>query len=290
MRAFHCPSCGGELLTEATTAATFCPYCGSPAILPGRVSESFRPDRIIPFQLRREEAQEAFLRFCTGKRLLPKHFLTSQRLEQVTGMYVPFWIFDCGVEARARYRATRVSHWADSRYSYTRTDHFLLQRGGGLQCRGVRWMAPKKWTTLGWKPLSPTITPRQFPLTWPISPATWRINTDVSSEACQPIANARVRATAEAMLAGTTPGFATVVPESKSVQVHGGQVQYMLLPVWVLHATYDGRSYTFMMNGQTGKLVGELPISRGRSWAWFGAVCGGVTAAATLAGLLFRLL
>ena len=108
MRAFHCPSCGGELLTEATTAATFCPYCGSPAILPGRVSESFRPDRIIPFQLRREEAQEAFLRFCTGKRLLPKHFLTSQRLEQVTGMYVPFWIFDCGVEARARYRATRV--------------------------------------------------------------------------------------------------------------------------------------------------------------------------------------
>ena len=113
---------------------------------------------------------------------------------------------------------------------------------------------------------------------------------DVSSEACQPIANARVRATAEAMLAGTTPGFATVVPESKSVQVHGGQVQYMLLPVWVLHATYDGRSYTFMMNGQTGKLVGELPISRGRSWAWFGAVCGGVTAAATLAGLLFRLL
>jgi len=82
MRAFHCPSCGGELLTEATTAATFCPYCGSPAILPGRVSESFRPDRIIPFQLRREEAQEAFLRFCTGKRLLPKHFLTSQRLEQ----------------------------------------------------------------------------------------------------------------------------------------------------------------------------------------------------------------
>ena len=94
---------------------------------------------------------------------------------------------------------------------------------------------------------------------------------DVSSEACQPIANARVRATAEAMLAGTTPGFATVVPESKSVQVHGGQVQYMLLPVWVLHATYDGRSYTFMMNGQTGKLVGELPISRGRSWAWFGS-------------------
>ena len=290
MRAFHCPSCGGELLTEATTAATFCPYCGSPAILPGRVSESFRPDRIIPFQLRREEAQEAFLRFCTGKRLLPKHFLTSQRLEQVTGMYVPFWIFDCGVEARARYRATRVSHWADSQYSYTRTDHFLLQRGGGLQCRGVPVDGSQKMDNTWMEAIEPYDYTQAVPFDMAYLSGYLADQYDVSSEACQPIANARVRATAEAMLAGTTPGFATVVPESKSVQVHGGQVQYMLLPVWVLHATYDGRSYTFMMNGQTGKLVGELPISRGRSWAWFGAVCGGVTAAATLAGLLFRLL
>lgn len=290
MQAFHCPSCGGEILTEATTAATFCPYCGSPAILPGRVSASLRPDRIIPFQLRREEAQEAFQRFCHGKRLLPKHYVTTQQLEKITGMYVPFWIFDGGVDATARYRATRVHHWADARYTYTRTDHFLLQRGGNLQCRGVPVDGSRNMDNTWMEAIEPYDYSQAVPFDMAYLSGFLADKYDVSSQECQPIANARIRATAEARLADTTPGFATIVPEHKSVQVHGGQVQYMLLPVWVLHSAYQGKRYTFMMNGQTGKLVGELPISKSRSWAWFGAVCGGVTAAATLAGLLFQLL
>lgn len=280
MQAFHCPSCGGEILTEATTAATFCPYCGSPAILPGRVSDSLRPDRIIPFQLRREEAQEAFQRFCHGKRLLPKHYVTTQQLEKITGMYVPFWIFDGGVDATARYRATRIHHWADSKYSYTRTDHFLLQRGGNLQCRGVPVDGSRNMDNTWMEAIEPYDYSQAVPFDMAYLSGYLADKYDVSSQECQPIANARIRATAEARLADTTPGFATIVPEHKSVQVHGGQVQYMLLPVWVLHSAYQGKRYTFMMNGQTGKLVGELPISKSRSWAWFGAVCGGVTAAA----------
>ena len=64
----------------------------------------------------------------------------------------------------------------------------------------------------------------------------------------------------------------------------------MLLPVWVLHATYDGRSYTFMMNGQTGKLVGSFPSPGGAAGPGLEPSAAVSTAAATLAGLLFRLL
>lgn len=207
MQAFHCPSCGGEILTEATTAATFCPYCGSPAILPGRVSDSLRPDRIIPFQLRREEAQEAFQRFCHGKRLLPKHYVTTQQLEKITGMYVPFWIFDGGVDATARYRATRIHHWADSKYSYTRTDHFLLQRGGNLQCRGVPVDGSRNMDNTWMEAIEPYDYSQAVPFDMAYLSGYLADKYDVSSQECQPIANARIRATAEARLADTTPGL-----------------------------------------------------------------------------------
>ena len=287
MQTFPLPlTCGGELLTEATTAATFAPIAEAPPFF-GRVSESSARTGSSPSSSG-GKAQEAFLRFCTGKRLLPKHFLTSQ----------PGWsksrhvrsLLDLRLRRRGqgRYRP-RVSHWADSQYSYTRTDHFLLQRGGGLQCRGVPVDGSQKMDNTWMEAIEPYDYTQAVPFDMAYLSGYLADQYDVSSGRASPLPTPG-SGHGGAMLAGTTPGFATVVPESKFVQVHGGQVQYMLLPVWVLHATYDGRSYTFMMNGQTGKLVGELPISRGRSWAWFGAVCGGVTAAATLAGLLFRLL
>ena len=179
-------------------------------------------------------------------------------------MYVPFWIFDGGVDATARYRATRIHHWADSKYSYTRTDHFLLQRGGNLQCRGVPVDGSRNMDNTWMEAIEPYDYSQAVPFDMAYLSGFLADKYDVSSQECQPIANARIRATAEARLADTTPGFATIVPEHKSVQVHGGQVQYMLLPVWVLHSAYQGKRYTFMMNGQTGKLVGELPISKSR--------------------------
>lgn len=290
IRTFHCPSCGGEILTEATTAATFCPYCGNPAIIPGRVSESFRPDLVIPFRLSKEDAQAAFQTFCKGKRLLPKDYVTAQRLEQITGMYVPFWVFDGGVDARIRYRATRVRHWADSRYNYTKTDHFLLQRSGKLQCSGIPVDGSQKMDNTWMEAIEPYNYAQAVPFDMAYLSGYLADKYDVTSEACQPIANERIRNTAESLLADTTAGYASVIPEGKTVQVQSGRVQYMLLPVWVLNSSYEGKTYTFMMNGQTGKLIGKLPISKSRSFVWFGTVCGAVTAVATLLGLLAQIL
>ena len=92
IQAFQCPSCGGEILTEETTAATFCPFCDNPTIMPSRLSGSFKPDAVLPFQKTKEDAKNAFLQLCKGKPLLPKKFTEHQRLEKITGMYVPFWL------------------------------------------------------------------------------------------------------------------------------------------------------------------------------------------------------
>ena len=59
--------------------------------------------------------------------------------------------------------------------------------------------------------------------------------------------------------AGTVKGYSSVLPESSNILLHNGKAKYALYPVWLLNTTWKGQKYTFAMNGQTGKLVGDLP-------------------------------
>ena len=95
MRGYVCPSCGGEIVTDDVTAATFCVFCGNPTILPKQLEGEYRPAAIVPFETDKEDAKKAFLNLCKGKKLLPKGYTSEQRLEKITGVYVPFWLFDC---------------------------------------------------------------------------------------------------------------------------------------------------------------------------------------------------
>ena len=78
MSAYICQGCGAELMTEGTTTATECPYCGSPAILPDRIEGGVRPEAVVPFAVSREQAQQAFDGYFKGKRLLPNVFLNTK--------------------------------------------------------------------------------------------------------------------------------------------------------------------------------------------------------------------
>ena len=64
MRAYSCPSCGAELICDETTAATSCPYCGNPTVVPGQFAGELRPDFIIPFKLQKEDAVQALKGHC----------------------------------------------------------------------------------------------------------------------------------------------------------------------------------------------------------------------------------
>ena len=59
MKAYNCPSCGAELICDASTAATSCPYCGNPTVVPGQFSGALKPDYVIPFKLSKEDAVAA---------------------------------------------------------------------------------------------------------------------------------------------------------------------------------------------------------------------------------------
>ena len=113
LRTYICKSCGGEIVGDANTAATTCPFCGNRVVMMGNFSGSLKPDLIIPFKLDKNAAKEGLMRHLSGKRLLPKVFKSQNHIDEIKGVYVPFWLFDTDVDARMRYSATKVRTWSD---------------------------------------------------------------------------------------------------------------------------------------------------------------------------------
>jgi len=108
----------------------------------------------------------------------------------------------------------------------------------------------------------------------------------VPSENGEPRIRERVQQTLQDQIQPTLLGYATVIPANRQVQIKNSRAKYVLLPVWMLNTKYNGKIYTFAMNGQTGKMTGAFPVCPRRSAAWFAGVCAGVTAIAHLVQML----
>lgn len=287
LRSFQCPSCGGQILTDAVTAASFCPYCDNPTILPGRLSGSLRPDGLIPFQTSREDAKAAFLKLCKGKPLLPKEFTREQRLEHLAGVYVPFWLYDCQADFEGSYMATRIHSWSDSRYRYTKTDHFLLRRGAQASFSGIPMDGSSKADDVFMESIEPYDYSQLQDFELAYLSGYLADKYDVPSEAGEERIRQRVDNSIQEQLQSYFPGYVTVLPTSRQLHVRNSRAKYVLLPIWVLNTKYRGKLYTFVMNGQTGKMTGSFPACPKRTALWFSGVFAAVTLLTALLRFLF---
>ena len=282
MRAFQCPSCGGEILTDDHTAATFCPYCSNPTILPARVSGGWKPDGVIPFKTSKEDAKAAFLNLCKGKPLLPKFFTEDQQLEKITGIYVPFWLYDCSGRLEGSYRATRVHHWSDAHYNYTRTEHYLLNRDADAQFNGIPMDGTTKMDDTFMESIEPYNYSEVETFDMAYLSGFLADKYDVESDAGKDRIRSRVNNSLEDMVQSSMIGYSSVMPARKNIHVSHSKVRYVLMPVWILNTRYRDKLYTFAMNGQTGKMTGTLPICPKRTAAWFAGLAAAFTAVSAL--------
>lgn len=268
MRAYSCPSCGAEILTDDVTAATFCVFCGNPTVLPKQLAGEYRPAAILPFETDKEDAKKAFLQLCKGKKLLPKNYTDEQRLEKITGVYVPFWLFDCKADFDYHATGENVTTWRDTNYIYTKTDLYHIHRAGRLAFENIPLDASEKMPDDMMDALEPFYLERKKPFHMGyLSGFLAEKYTYLPKELY------------ERMTKRITPGVEYKAAEGRPYQrVYGVKCRtdflserqtYMLLPVWLLVSRYKDKDYLFAMNGQTGKIVGELPCSTGQSVKWF---------------------
>lgn len=283
---YVCQSCGGQIVTEHTTAATSCPYCGNPVVLSQRVAGSLKPDCIIPFQLNQTAAQEALKKHFSGKPLLPKAFKDQTHIHQIKGVYVPFWLFDADADAAIRYSATKVRMWSDSNYNYTATSYYSVHREGSLSFSGVPVDGSEKMDNTLMESLEPYDLSKAVDFQTAYLAGFLADKYDVNAKDSEPRANDRIRTSVDDAFRSTVIGYSTVTPQNSSIRLSGGKVRYALYPVWLLSTQYRGENYLFAMNGQTGKLVGDLPTDWGAFWKWFTLISLGASALSALVAYL----
>lgn len=269
LRVYICKSCGGEIVGDETCGATSCPYCDNPVVIMGQFAGALKPDYVIPFKLDKKAAVEALKKHYCGKKLLPKVFKDENHIDEVKGVYVPFWLFDADANANVRYKATRTRFWSDSRYNYTETSFFSVNRSGSLGFEHV----PVDGSTKMADDLMESIEPYDFSGAVDFQTAYLSgylaDKYDVDADTSIVRANERIKKSTEEAFRGTVTGYDSVIPENSTVSFENGAAKYALYPVWLLNTTWNGKKYTFAMNGQTGKLVGDLPMDKGAYRRWF---------------------
>ena len=290
LRSYICQSCGGEIVGDENTAATECPFCGNHAIIMQQFSGSLKPDYVIPFKLNKEAAKAEYLKHLKGKFLLPKIFKEENHIDEIKGIYVPFWLFDSDADADIRFRATRTRCWSDSNYNYVETSYYSVYRAGNVAFDHV----PVDGSTRMPDDLMESVEPYNFGEAVDFQTAYlsgyFADKYDVDAEQSIGRANERIKTSTEDAFRDTVNGYATVTPEYSSVRLHDGKTKYAFYPVWLLNTTYKGDKYTFAMNGQTGKFVGNLPTDNGKFWG-FAALFTAAAAALIYGGMwLFQLL
>lgn len=257
---YSCPSCGAQITGDGSMGSTVCPYCGNSTVVKGVFEGSFKPDFILPFEVEKKEAVNLFEKDAQKKPFIPDEFKDQKRIQEMTGVYVPFWLFDCDCNAMITYNAQISNTWSDSQYRYTQTDYYRLLRGGSVRYTNIPVDASQKADDAYMDALEPFQYSKAVEFNTAYLSGYLADKYDVSVEESISRANARVQNSTTDIFRDTTSNYSMVVPEFTNVQTSQGVVKYSLLPVWMLNIKYAGKNYQYAINGQTGQVVGEYPI------------------------------
>lgn len=298
MCVFICQSCGGEIIGDETTAATECPYCGNAVVMSGRFSGELKPDYIIPFKLDKKAAKAQYEKHISGKFLLPKTFRDQNHIDEIKGIYVPFWTFDSDIDSGANFVGKNIREWSDKNYNYVETAYYDVYRSGTMSFSNVPVDGSEKMDD----DLMESIEPFDFSEAVPFQSAYlagyFADRYDVDKDTCALRANERISQSSSELLRRTAEKDYSIVDEvndneildsilggnsehKRYVNIQNGVVKYTLFPVWMLTTKYQNQKFTFAMNGQTGKFVGDLPVDKQKKRALFWSVFAGVSAVAT---------
>ncbi len=287
MNVYQCNSCGGEIVADETTGASNCPYCGNPVIMKEKFAGALRPDLVIPFKFDKKAAKAAYYEHIKGKRFLPKVFRKENHIDEIKGMYVPFWIFDADIDADVRYKATKVRTWSDSNYNYTETSYYSVGRGGDMRFAAVPVDGSVKMPDALMESIEPFNISEAVDFQTAYLSGYLADKYDVSEKETVKRAHQRMKTSAEKVLSDTVKGYTSVISEHSNIRISGGNAKYALYPVWILNTTWKGEKYLFAMNGQTGKLTGDLPVDNGTYLKWL----AGLTAVfSVVSGLVLMLI
>ncbi len=264
-----CNSCGAQIVTDKNTASTFCAFCGSPALVTRRLTREFKPDYIIPFKFDKEQAIKIFEDYCATVSHLPKSFRSKKILEKMTGLYVPTWIISTEVEVNVVGHGSKgkmVDEAYSDNHASTINNYSMLTFGkvkfrlkdvpfdGEIKIPNRLMAACEPFDYSELIKFRPEYLQGFFAEKYDEQPL------DMTDRIYR-----RLDRYAFAVCEQITFGFDRFVPDTNAsyTSYNNQNIKYALLPCWFLSIEFDGKSYQYIVNGQTGKVAGDFPYARG---------------------------
>ncbi len=264
---YNCPSCGAEIVTDKTTAATFCYYCHNPVVLSGRVSGEFLPDKIIPFTIDKKQATEKFLAYVHRKKFVPKAFFNKQQIEKISGVYFPYWMADMDMKGFLQAEGKNFRVWRSGDTEYTETKVYHVERGGSIHLEDITKNALKKNSLKLAEGVLPYDVGKVQKFHMGYLSGFLAEKRDLERQDLQSEVAADAKKFGERLLKDTAGGYSQLSVRSCQMQTERENWDYIMLPVWtVTYKGRDGKMYYYSMNGQNGKVYGELPVDGAKVW------------------------
>lgn len=265
MELYLCPNCGAEIVTDATTAATYCYYCHNPVVLKGRLSGEFLPDKVLPFAIGKEKATADFLNWAQKKFFVPKDFFNKSQVEKLTGVYFPYWQVDAKGSGSLTGNGTSIRVWIIGDIEYTETKQYAISRKGNLIFKELVKNALTKNT-----PQKMVASVQPFPLEKAVTFQNQYLagfqaeKRDIEYDSLKDEVTKELADYGEKKLRETVGSYTTFTKTQQDLNLTETKASYLLLPVWLVtyrSSTNDEKVFYYAMNGQTGKVSGVLPIS-----------------------------
>lgn len=262
---FTCSQCGAELLSEDTTAATFCSFCGSTAVLDSRISRKRRPERIIPFSRTKEDCKTAYARMMRRAVFAPKELKDEAYIEKFRGIYMPYWVYSFENRGRISFEGSESRQRGD--YLYTK--HYEITSDIDAAYHGITYDAAADFSD----DLSSAIAPFDMTKGKPFTPAFlsgfYADIGDVDSSVYHRDAQNLALMDSVDRIANDRACVRYHVRDGKNIHSLKNALrpsctreQSAMLPVWFLSYRKGDRVAYAVVNGQTGKAAADLPVDR----------------------------
>ena len=263
---YLCPSCGASVHSSQTTATSFCSFCGSEVVLTERLSSMRRPDRILPFRVTREECENIYRNKIKNSPYAPDFLLEQETIDHFRPVYIPYWRYSFHAEGVTE--ATGLKKYSDLSYNYVDTYDFRLscavtvshmiydastafedetaQKLNFITSESSALSLDDKDATLPFHPAYLCGMYAEAPDAEPV----------IYEDHLEPMAKDELTAAA---CISTGTNITIPMPEKRTADV-----QLLLLPVWLLANRQGGRVLYTAVNGSSGNIVCETPVSNKR--------------------------
>lgn len=285
-----CPDCGGMIPVEEHTAATQCPYCNNYLIFEQRVEGEYLPKMLIPFQMGKENCKKSIREKFKKKIFAPTDFLSEVRLNTMQGTYVPFWFYDYDINADYQGEGTKVRRWSSGDMRYTETSYYDVRRNVDVNFRNI----PVDASVAMPDDVMDLMEPYNYGQLTEFNPqylsGFFAEKYNMPGVQMEGRAQKKMSEDTAALVKGQATGYSTVRQIRNDIVIRQATQNYGMLPVWKYMYSYKGKDYPFYVNGQTGKIVGTVPVSKPKVWAYAGTLWACLFAIFACAGVWFTML